>query len=58
MSSHQKHEIEQLYRTKEHDPAKWQLFLNYTDELDQIRRESFSDIFPEFKELIDRESNS
>jgi len=53
MSQQQKHEIQQLYGTKEHDPEKWQLFLNYTAELDSIRRESFDETFPEFKELID-----
>jgi hypothetical protein len=53
MSDHQKHEIKQLYGSKEHDQDKWQLFLNYTAELDKIRRESFETTFPEFKELID-----
>jgi hypothetical protein len=58
MPTHQKHEIEQLYGNKEHDPAVWELFVNYTAELDKIRRESFAETFPEFKELIDAEFNS
>lgn len=58
ISDHQKHEIEKLFGIEEHDPEIWKLFINYTAELDKIRRESFSTTFPEFKELIDAESNS
>lgn len=52
MSAHQKHEIQQLYGSNEHDPEKWKLFLNYTKELDRIRKESFAETFPEFNDLI------
>lgn len=52
MSSHQKHELRQLYFNDNSDDEKWNLFINYTKELDSIRRESFSDVFPEFERLI------
>lgn len=58
MSDHQKHEIEQMYGNKENDSDKWKLFINYTAELDRIRKESFAEIFPEFKELINDQFNS
>ena len=38
------------------DPEQWQRFLKFTAGLDQIRQESFAQTFPEFAEIIDKQT--
>jgi sulfatase maturation enzyme AslB (radical SAM superfamily) len=43
--------VEKFINSQKADPEQWKLFVEYTNHLDKIRNQSFSDTFPEFWEI-------